>query len=54
MKFINQTRGKELEDAISGLKNKEILLIENTRFEDLEDKKIGLELIKEIGLLLNK
>jgi len=37
--FINNTRGKELEYAISNLKCKEVLLIENTRFEDLDGKK---------------
>ena len=38
VKFINQTRGKELEEAVNNLKNGEILLIENTRFEDLNGK----------------
>ncbi|MBR6690740.1 MAG: phosphoglycerate kinase [Bacilli bacterium] len=37
--FINDTRGKELETAINGLNSGEILLMENTRFEDLEGKK---------------
>lgn len=37
--FINETRGKKLEDAISNLKPGEILLMENTRFEDIEGKK---------------
>ncbi|MBU4691244.1 phosphoglycerate kinase [Mycoplasma zalophi] len=37
--FVNKTRGKEVNDAVYNLKNKEILLLENTRFEDLEDKK---------------
>ncbi len=37
--FVNQTRGKELEEAISKMKNKDVLLIENTRFEDLDGKK---------------
>lgn len=39
VKFINATRGEELETAISELKEGEILLFENTRFEDLEGKK---------------
>lgn len=39
VKFVPQTRGKELEDAISNLKNGEILMFENTRFEDLDGKK---------------
>ena len=37
--FINETRGKKLEEAIKNMKNKDIILIENTRFEDLERKK---------------
>ena len=37
--FINDTRGSELESAIEGLKNGEVLLMENTRFEDLDGKK---------------
>ena len=37
--FINETRGKKLEQAISNLKPGEILLMENTRFEDIEGKK---------------
>lgn len=39
VKFIPQTRGKELEEAIKGLQNGEVLMFENTRFEDLEGKK---------------
>lgn len=37
--FINETRGKNLETAINKLKPKDLLLIENTRFEDLNGKK---------------
>ena len=37
--FINETRGKKLEDTISNLKPGEILLMKNTRFEDIEGKK---------------
>lgn len=37
--FIDKTRGKELEDAINNLKDGEILMFENTRFEDLDGKK---------------
>ena len=36
--FVDETRGKILEDAISELKPGEILLMENTRFEDLNNK----------------
>lgn len=39
VKFIPYTRGKELEDAISNLKSGEILMFENTRFEDIDGKK---------------
>jgi phosphoglycerate kinase len=39
VKFVPQTRGKELEDAIKGLENGQVLMVENTRFEDLEGKK---------------
>ena len=37
--FINNTRGSELEKSIKDLKKGEVLLIENTRFEDLCGKK---------------
>lgn len=39
VKFINATRGEELETAIAELNEGEILLFENTRFEDLDGKK---------------
>ncbi|WP_195229024.1 phosphoglycerate kinase [Lactococcus lactis] len=37
--FPGTTRGAELEAAINELKDGEILLVENTRFEDIEGKK---------------
>ena len=37
--FIPNTRGGELENAINNLQNGDVLLMENTRFEDLPDKK---------------
>ena len=37
--FIPTTRGKELEDAISNMANGDVLLMENTRFEDVDGKK---------------
>lgn len=37
--FSSSTHGDILESKITALKNGEILLMENTRFEDLEDKK---------------
>ena len=39
VKFIPETRGAELEAAINNLHNGEILMFENTRFEDLDGKK---------------
>lgn len=36
--FINKTRGEYLESAINDLKSGEVLLVENTRFEDLNGK----------------
>lgn len=36
--FSEKTRGKELEKIVDGLKEKEVLLIENTRFEDYPNK----------------
>ncbi len=39
VKFIAQTRGTELENAIDALANGEILMFENTRFEDIDGKK---------------
>ena len=37
--FINETRGEKLEQAISNMKSKDVILVQNTRYEDLEDKK---------------
>jgi len=37
--FSFVTRGSELEEKVKALNPKDILLVENTRFEDLEDKK---------------
>ncbi|WP_428416187.1 phosphoglycerate kinase [Phocicoccus schoeneichii] len=37
--FVNETRGAELESAVEDLKSGEVLLVENTRFEDLDGKK---------------
>ena len=38
VKFSNDTKGKELENMVSKLNNGEVLLIQNTRFEDLNGK----------------
>ena len=37
--FIDKTRGKEVEEAISKMKNRDVILLENTRFEDLNGEK---------------
>ena len=39
VKFVPVTRGAELENAVAELKAGEILMFENTRFEDLDGKK---------------
>ena len=36
--FIPETRGKQLEDAIDNMKAKDVILVENTRYEDLNEK----------------
>ncbi len=37
--FVPETRGKELEDAIADLKEGEVVVFENTRYEDIDGKK---------------
>nr|WP_307775097.1 phosphoglycerate kinase [uncultured Cetobacterium sp.] len=37
--FVNATRGEELEKAVANLKDGEIMMFQNTRFEDLDGKK---------------
>ena len=37
--FIDETRGKKLEQAVSSMKEKDIVLVQNTRYEDLDGKK---------------
>lgn len=37
--FINETRGAELENAISAMSEGDVLMFENTRFEDVDGKK---------------
>ncbi len=39
VQFVNATRGKELEDAAKALNEGEILMFQNTRYEDLNGKK---------------
>ncbi|MFU0909325.1 phosphoglycerate kinase [Mesomycoplasma ovipneumoniae] len=38
VKFVAQNRGKEVEEAIDQLENGQILVLENTRFQDLDNK----------------
>jgi len=37
--FVNETRGKLLEETFNSLKSGEVMMIENTRYEDIEGKK---------------
>ncbi len=37
--FIDKTRGEELENAINNMKEHDIILVQNTRYEDLDGKK---------------
>lgn len=37
--FVPVTHGPQLEEAIDNMKDGDVLLVENTRFEDLDDKK---------------
>ena len=39
VKFVAATRGAQLETAVAELKNGEIMMFENTRFEDIDGKK---------------
>lgn len=48
VKFINQTRGNKLEEAINNMNYKDIILVQNTRYEDLNgNKESGND--KELG-----
>ena len=37
--FINKTRGEELEAAVANMNNGDVILVQNTRYEDLDGKK---------------
>lgn len=37
--FVNKTRGEEVENAIKAMAPRDIVMLENTRFEDLDGKK---------------
>lgn len=39
VKFIKDTRGEEVEKAVKNMKDRDVLLLENTRFEDLDGNK---------------
>lgn len=39
VKFVNETRGEALEKAIDTMESKDIILMQNTRYEDLDGKK---------------
>ena len=39
VKFISKTRGEELESAVQNMNTQDIILVQNTRYEDLEGKK---------------
>lgn len=39
IEFVGETRGEALENAVSALKPGDVLMFENTRFEDLDGKK---------------
>jgi phosphoglycerate kinase len=39
VKFVAQTRGEELENAVAELTDGDVLMFENTRFEDVDGKK---------------
>ena len=39
VKFINKTRGEELENAVNNMQSGDVILVQNTRYEDLNDKK---------------
>ena len=37
--FINKTRGEELENAVASMQPQDVVLVQNTRYEDLDGKK---------------
>lgn len=39
VRFIEETRGEKLENAINNMKEKDVILVQNTRYEDLDGKK---------------
>lgn len=39
VKFVSVTRGEELENAVNNMNNGDVVLVQNTRYEDLDGKK---------------
>ncbi len=39
IEFVSETRGQKLEEAVDKLTEKDVLLVQNTRYEDLDGKK---------------
>ena len=39
VKFIDKTRGEEVEEAINNMQPKDVILLQNTRYEDLDGEK---------------
>ena len=39
VKFVPKTRGPELEEAVANMQNGDVILVQNTRYEDLDGKK---------------
>lgn len=37
--FVNEVVGEKVETAISKMKDKDVILLQNTRYEDLDGKK---------------
>ena len=37
--FIDKTRGEELENAVANMQQKDVILVQNTRYEDLNGRK---------------
>jgi phosphoglycerate kinase len=37
--FVNATRGKEVEEVVNSMQNGDVVLLQNTRYEDLDGKK---------------
>ena len=49
--FVDKTRGEELESAISNLQEGDVLLMQNTRYEDLDGKKESSNEVSQLNYL---